>query len=299
MTELRQRMLLEMQARNLTAGTQRSYIHHVTGFARFFHTPPDRLGLDHVLQYQVYLLSQRKVSPETVNGFASAIRFLFCVVLGRKWSKAEFPRPRRGRKLPVALAVAEVVRFFSHVASPRYRTILMLCYGAGLRISEAVQLQAPDIDSARMVIRVRQGKGRKDRETVLSPRLLAVLRQWWRMARPTTWLFPSQYNPNGHVGADSVRRASNLALAESGLSKHLTPHALRHAFATHLLEAGVDLRKIQVMLGHSQIDTTARYTAVQASLIASVPGPLDRALSPAPAAKRPARKKQPPPAPQA
>ena len=296
MTELRQRMLLEMQARNLAAGTQRSYIHYVEGFARFFGTPPDRLGLDHVLQYQVYLLAQRKLSPESVSGFASAMRFFYCVILGRPYTKGQFPRPRRASKLPVALAVAEVVRFFAYVSSPRYRTILMVCYGAGLRISEAVNLQVTDIDSARMVIRVRQGKGRKDRETVLSPRLLDVLRDWWRMARPATWLFPSQYNPNGHIGADCVRRASNAALDESGLSKHLTPHSLRHAFATHLLEAGVDLRKIQVMLGHSRIETTARYTAINACTIASVPGPLDQALRAAAPPKRShaAKKKLPP-----
>ena len=171
MTELRQRMLLEMQARNLAAGTQRSYIHYVEGFARFFGKPPDQLNLDHVLQYQVYLLAQRKLSPESVSGFASAMRFFYCVILGRPYSKGQFPRPHRASKLPVALAVAEVVRFFAYVPSPRYRTILMVCYGAGLRISEAVNLQVTDIDSARMVIRVRQGKGRKDRKDRPEPPL--------------------------------------------------------------------------------------------------------------------------------
>jgi len=283
MTDLRRRMLLDMQARNLSAETQRSYIHYLAGYAMHFQTPPDQLGLEHVIEYQAYLLREKRCSAQTANCFSAAAQFFYTVTLGKNWTSRQFPRAKVPRTLPTMLSAHEVFEFFHHVPGPRYRTVLMLCYGAGLRISEAVSLRVGDIDSARMVIRIRRGKGAKDRETVLSPMLLHALRHWWRIAKPTTeWLFPpDRRSQNGppHLAAGRVRRACAEAWRQAKLGKRVTPHVLRHAFATHLLEAGVDLRKIQVMLGHQRIDTTAQYTAVATSTIAAVESPLDRLLN--------------------
>ena len=281
MTDLRRRMLFNMQARNLAAETQRSYIHYLAGYAKYFDTPPDQLGLAHVTEYQAYLLREKRLSAQSANCFAAAAQFFYTVTLGKEWTSRQFPRAKVPRILPPILSTNEVFEFFRHVPSPRYRTVLMLCYGAGLRISEAVSLKRADIDSARMVIRVRQGKGAKDRETVLSPLLLEMLRQWWRIARPENdWLFPSPYRGGvRHLDPSRVRQACADAFQQAQLGKRVTPHVLRHAFATHLLEAGVDLRKIQVMLGHQRIDTTAHYTAVATKTIAEVTSPLDRLLT--------------------
>jgi len=281
MTNLRRRMLFDMQARNLADETQRSYIHYLAGYAKFYNTPPDQLGLEQVTEYQAYLLREKRLSAQSVNCFSAAAQFFYTVTLGKEWTSRQFPRAKVPLILPPMLSSHEVYEFFRYVPSPRYRTVLMICYGAGLRISEAVSLRAADIDSARMVIRVRQGKGAKDRETVLSPMLLELLRHWWRLARPgKDWLFPSSYRGRlFHLSADRVRRACADAVKDAKLGKHVTPHVLRHAFATHLLENGVDLRKIQVMLGHQSIDTTAHYTAVATKTIAEVPSPLDRILT--------------------
>ena len=281
MTNLRRRMLFDMQARNLAAETQRSYIHYLAGYAKYFDTPPDQLGLEQVTEYQAYLLREKRLSAQSVNCFSAAARFFYTVTLGKEWTSRQFPRAKVPQLLPPILSPNEVFEFFRHVPGPRYRTVLMLCYGAGLRISEAVSLQVGDIDSPRMVIRVRQGKGAKDRETVLSPVLLATLRHWWRIAKPThDWLFPSPHR-GGKILLDpsSVRQASADAWRQAKLGKRVTPHVLRHAFATHLLDAGVDLRKIQVMLGHQSIETTAHYTAVATATVAAVTSPLDRLLT--------------------
>jgi site-specific recombinase XerD len=274
-------MLLDMQARNLADETQRSYIHYLAGYAKFFHTPPDQLSLEHVIEYQAYLLREKRLSAQSVNCFSAAAQFFYTVTLGKDWTSRQFPRAKVPLILPPMLSPNEVFEFFHHVPGPRYRTVLMLCYGAGLRISEAVSLKVGDIDSARMVIRVRQGKGAKDRETVLSPLLLETLRQWWRIARPANgWLFPSPHRDGkNHLNPCAVRQASHDAWRQAKLGKRVTPHVLRHAFATHLLDAGVDLRKIQVMLGHQSIQTTAHYTAVATSTIAAVTSPLDRLLA--------------------
>ena len=230
MTNLRQRMLFDMQARNLAVETQRSYIHYLAGYARFFDRSPDQLGLDHVVEYQAYLLREKRLSAQSANCFSAAAQFLYTVTLGQKWTSRQFPRAKVPLILPPMLSANEVYEFFRHVPSPRYRTVLMLCYGAGLRISEAVSLRAADIDSARMVICVRQGKGAKDRQTVLSPMLLELLRQWWRIARPGKgWLFPSSYRGGVcHLSPDRVRQACADAVQAAKLGKRVTPHVLRH-----------------------------------------------------------------------
>ncbi len=280
MTPLRQRFIEDMHLRGLAATTQRSYLHYVTGFASFYKTSPDRLDLEAVRQYQLYLIHEKKLSPESINAFVSAVQFLYQVTLEMPWGKDCFPRMRRPHKLPVVLSQEEVLRFFNHVGCLRNRAALMLCYGAGLRIGEAVAVRVSDIDSQRMLIHVRQGKGQKDRYAMLSPRLLAVLRSYWRAARPKDYLFPT-WREGRHMTSSTVAIACRNACLNSGIPKRITAHTLRHSFATHLLENGTDTRIIQVLLGHSRIDTTARYTAVTPHSIAKTMSPLDT-LTPQP-----------------
>jgi site-specific recombinase XerD len=264
-----------MQLHGLSPRTQRNYVLHAAAFARFFGRSPEQLDQEAVREYLLYLLQERKMSPEGVNQQVSALKFLYLTTLEMPWSDVDFPRAKRAHKLPVVLSQEEVLSFFDHVPSLKYRAALMVCYGAGLRISEAVALKVTDIDSKRMLIRVEQGKGAKDRYAMLSPRLLEVLRRYWRAARPAEYLFPS-WRQGGHMGVTALQLACREAAVRSGLRKRVTVHTLRHSFATHLLENGADIRIIQVLLGHSQIDTTARYTAVTPQIVSATVSPLDR-----------------------
>ena len=284
MTPLRQRMIEDMQLRGLAAETQRSYVHYVAGLARFYQTSPDLLGLEEIREYQLYLINERRLSPDSVNAFVSAAKFLYSVTLETPWPDDALPRCRVPQKLPVVLSAAEVHELFQHVCSIRYRAALMTAYGAGLRISEVVNLKVGDIDSKRMLIRVRDGKGGKDRYAMLAPRLLIVLRAWWRSWHPAgrpqdhgpeQWLFPG-WRKGHHMHVESLQTACQEAARAAGLSKRVTVHTLRHSFATHLLENGADTRVIQVLLGHSRIDTTARYTAVSSATIGRTCSPLER-----------------------
>ena len=274
MTPLRKRFTEDMQLRGLAPTTQRSYLHYVAEFAKYFNLSPDRLDLEAVRQYEIHLLEERRMSPASVNTFVSAIQFLYLVTLEMPWGKHCFPRVRVASKLPIVLDPEEVSEFFDYIPSLKYRAALMLCYGAGLRISEAVALKVSDIDSKRMLLRIEQGKGSKDRYVMLSPRLLAVLRRYWRAATPREWMFPS-WRENKHMTQASLSQACRDASIKCGLNKRITAHMLRHSFATHLLENGTDTRVIQVLLGHSQIETTARYVRVSAHVIAGTPSPLD------------------------
>jgi integrase/recombinase XerD len=280
MTPLRQRMIEDMRIRNFAATTQRSYIHYVAQFAQYFHRTPADLDLEAVRQYQLFLIQERNLSPQSVNTFVSAVQFLYLVTLEMPWDKHDFTRARVEEKLPIVPAPLEVQYFLDHVAGIKHRAILLTCYGAGLRISEAIALKPSDIDSQRMLLRVEHGKGGKDRYAMLSPCLLEILRAYFRALRPTgPWLFPS-WRPQKHVTAGAVQTACREAWKRSRLGKHVTPHSLRHAFATHLLEAGTDTRVIQALLGHSRIDTTARYTAVSPATIGKTASPLDLLLQP-------------------
>jgi site-specific recombinase XerD len=273
-------MIGDMQLRNLCQGTQNAYISCIGGLARFYQTSPEHLSLEEIREYQLYLINERRFSPDAINQFVSAARFLYNVTLETPWAEGVLPRARAAYKLPVILSQMEVEEFFQHVCTIRYRAALMTAYGAGLRVNEVVCLQAGDIDSKRMLIRVRQGKGRKDRYAMLSPRLLQVLRAWWRStgrpggAAPTEWLFPGP-RKGRHMNASSLQGACRDATRLAGLSKRVTVHTLRHCFATHLLENGTDVRVIQTLLGHSQLETTARYTAVSRNLVARTRSPLD------------------------
>jgi site-specific recombinase XerD len=268
-------MLEDMRLRNLAPATQRNYIAHVAAFARFFGKSPEVLDQEAVREYLLYLLQERKLSPEGVNQQVSALKFLYLTTLEMPWSDLDFPHVRRPHRLPVVLSHEEVVQFFDYVPSLRYRAALMMCHGAGLRVSEAVAVKIADIDSQRMLIRVEQGKGGKDRYAMLSPRLLEVLRVYWRAAPPKHYLFPS-WRTGRHLNADSLQQACRDAWLRSGLRKKVTVPTLRHSFATHLLENGTDVRVIQVLLGHGRIDTTARYTAVTPQVVGATLSPLDR-----------------------
>jgi len=287
MTKLRQRMIEDMQLRNMAPQTQRNYVGHVERFARFYNTSPEHLDLEDIREFHLHLLNDRHYSAEAVNQSVSALKFLYIHTLEMPWSNDHFPRARRPHKLPVILSPEEVTAFFDHVPSLRYRACLMTCYGAGLRVAEAVALKVSDIDSQRMLIRVEQGKGRKDRYAMLSERLLKVLRIWWRAARPEGYLFPG-WRTGKHICTASLQTACREAAVRAGIAKRVTVHTLRHSFATHMLENGTDVRIIQALLGHSRIDTTAHYTAVSTSLISHTLSPLDKLdARPAPRRGRP------------
>jgi len=279
-------MIEDMQLRNYSTGTQRSYIHYVEDFANHYHLNPSRLGLDEIRNYQLYLIEERKLSPQSVNCFVSAVKFLYTVTLEMPWGDEPFPRLKVPEKLPVVLAASEVMQFFGCIGILKHRAVLMLCYGSGLRISEAVSLKVGDIDSKRMLVAVRQGKGGKDRYSVLSERLLLLLRQYWKIQRPKDWLFPA-IRAGRHIQEHTIRQVCREACQMAGITKQVTPHMLRHSFATHLLESGTDTRAIQVMLGHSRIDTTARYTRVSPQTVGQTVSPLD-SLAGAQSPKRPA-----------
>src|SRR5580658_2267391 len=275
MTPLRQRFIEDMQLRGLAPTPQRSYIHYVADYAKFYNTSPEHLDLEAVRQYELYLLHEKKLSPESINLFVSSAQFLYLTTLEMPWGKECFPRVRRAHKLPVVLSPEEAAQFFENVPSLRNRAALMTCYGAGLRISEAVSLKVSDIDSKRKLIRVEQGKGRKDRYVMLSDRLRDVLRCYFRAAQPLEWMFPS-WRKDRHLTVTSLSQACRDASRRCGIHKRITAHTLRHSFSTHLMETGSDTRVIQVLLGHSRIDTTARYTQVAAHVAAGTLSPLDR-----------------------
>jgi site-specific recombinase XerD len=279
MTPLRQRMIEDMQLRNLTPQTQRSYLHHGASFAQYFDRSPELLDIEAVRQYQLHLLNERQLAPETINQYISSVKFLYCNTLEMPWTEEYFPRVRRPHKLPVGLSQEEVLAFFDHVPSLKYRAALMTCYGAGLRISEAVALKVAAIDSQHMWIRVEQGKGQKDRYAMLSPRLLQVLRRYWRSCHrpdysPQDYLF-SSWRKDQHLCTASLQLACRAAARRAGIGKRVTVPTLRHSCATHLLENGTDIRIIQVLLGHSRIETTARYAAVSPQVGAATVSPLD------------------------
>ena len=262
MTVLRQRMTEDMQMRNLSPHTQASYLQQVSLFARYFRTSPELLTPEHIRTYQIYLTNEKKLATNSIHTAVAALRFLYKVTLKKEWTFGEdIPLPKKPQKLPVVLSPEEVVHFLGCVACGKHRVILTTCYAVGLRISEAVRLKAAAIDSARMVIRVEQGKGRKDRYVMLSPMLLEILRNHWRAVRPKEWLFPGSRDDRP-ITKDAVQAACQKAHRLAGLSKPVTPHSLRHAFAVHLLESGTDLRTIQLLLGHRGLATTTKYLRI-------------------------------------
>lgn len=280
MTRLRQQMLDELERRNYSANTIRRYLDVVEGFARFFSRRPDRLGPEHIRQYQAHLFRDRKLHANTVSQRVAALRFFYIKTLGRQWILDRAPYPKRPRQLPNILSPEEVGRLIDAAQLPFYRTIVMTLYGTGVRRSELTQLRIQDIDSERMVVHVRGGKGRKDRDVMLSEQLLLNLREHIRRLRrrPAQWLFPGG---KWHTSDDPITSnvpwlACRHAAERAGITnKPAHPHILRHCFATHLLEAGADLRTIQILLGHRDLEETARYLHLSAKRLRDFASPLD------------------------
>ncbi len=273
MTPLRRKMIEEFQIRRYAAGTQRNYLHCVARFAQHFGRSPDRLGPEDVRAFLLHLINEAKVSYGMVCIYVSALRFLYKVTLQRPWDLQTIPYPRPEKHLPEIPTREEILHLLGCVRNLKHRAILMTCYAAGLRVSEAVRLKPQDIDSARMIILVRQGKRRKDRVVPLSKTLLELLRTYFRAVRPRDWLFPGR---NGqHLCVRVAQHACERAQLISGLKRPMTVHTLRHGFATHLLEAGTNLRTLQLLLGHASLRTTAVYTHVSIRELSSVISPLD------------------------
>ena len=271
---LRRCMIEDMTVRNLSPATQRSYLHAVSRFSGYFGHSPHRLGLEEVREYQVHLVANG-ISWPALNQTVCALRFFYGVTLGHNEIPERIPYARNPRGLPEVLGADEVVRFLEAVPSLRTRTALTTAYAAGLRASETVGLKVANIDSSRMVIRVEHGKGGKDRYVMLSAQLLKILRLYWRLSRPKDWLFPGR-EESRPIDVQVLYAACRSAGKAAGLGKRVTVHTLRHSFATHLLENGTDIRIIQVLLGHNNLATTARYTQVSRKIIAQTPSPLDR-----------------------
>jgi site-specific recombinase XerD len=271
---LRQRMIDDMTARRFKEKVQKDYVRQVRNFAAFLGRSPDTATSEDLRRYQLHM-AQQQIGAGSINAAIAALRFFFTVTLERP----DLVRPLRvvnePRKAPVVLSREEVARLIEAAPGLKYKAALSVAYGAGLRVSEVANLKVSDIDSERMTLRVEQGKGQRDRTVMLSPQLLELLRDWWHAARPRAWLFPGQ-NPINPITPRQLNRAVTAAKDLAGISKRVSPHTLRHSFATHLLEQGADIRVIQVLLGHAKLETTALYTRVAVSTIRDVESPLER-----------------------
>ena len=279
-TPLRQRMIEDMTIRQFGSKTQHDYVRVVADFARFLGRSPDQAEPEDLRRYQLRLAADG-ASPAKMNAAVSALRFFFKVTLGRQGYGERLATVRKEDRLPEVLSPEEVALLLHCAPSLKHKAALSIAYGCGLRVSEIVHLKVADIDSARMLVRVEQGKGRKDRYVMLSPELLELLRAWWRMARPKGWLFPGR-DPGQPITPRQLNRALKVAAASAGLDKPVSMHTLRHCFATHLLERKTDVRVIQALLGHKKLDTTARYTRVAIKTLGAVQSPLTHLRSPQP-----------------
>jgi site-specific recombinase XerD len=270
-------MLEELQRRNYSSETIRAYLFAVQDFAAYFRKRPDQLGQQHLRQYQLHLLNDRKLTVETIVGRIAALGFFFVKVLRRRYREIDLVYPKRPERLPVILSEEEVTRLIESASTSYHRVILMTLYGTGLRREELCRLKVTDVDSQRMVIHVRQGKGNRDRDVPLSPRLLEVLRAYWKWRKPTTYLFPSYYTSRQEkpITSHTVWNAVREAARRAGIKKKVSPHLLRHSWATHLLERGTDLKTIQMLLGHFDLETTTIYLHLSHGHLQSVNNPIE------------------------
>jgi integrase/recombinase XerD len=271
---LRRRMIEDMTVRKFTLKTQNDYIRVVKNFTIFLGRSPDTASNEDLRLFQLRL-SENRVGAPTINATISVLRFFFTVTLDRADAIKHLTFVPEPRKIPVVLSPEEVARFLEAAPGVKYKAAFSVAYGAGLRVSEVAALKVSDIDSERMMLRVDQGKGRKDRHAMLSPLLLELLRDWWRIARPKAWLFPGR-DPVRPMSTRQLNRACHAAADMAEITKHVSPHTLRHSFATHLLEQNVDIRVIQVLLGHAKLETTALYTRIATNTIRAVTSPLER-----------------------
>jgi len=277
-THLRQVMLEELQRRNFAATTITTYLKAVEQFARYFKCRPDRLNHTHLRTYQVYLLRERKLMPHTVRLHVAALRFFFVKTLKRRYLLDDTPYPKAPRRLPSILSVDEVTQVIDAAASLSHRTMLMVLYSTGMRNAELRHLQVADIDSRRMLIHIRQGKGGRDRFVPLSATLLVTLRAYYRWMRPKTWLFPGTvdgWRADKPITPKVLWEACVVAARRAGLRKRCFPHLVRHSYATHLLESGADLRTIQLLLGHANVRHTVLYLHLSQRHLQAVANPLD------------------------
>jgi integrase/recombinase XerD len=271
---LRQRMIEDMMVRNFVEKTRNDYIRQVKTFTAFLGRLPDTATAEDLRRFQLHQ-TRAGVRPPSINGSVAALRFFFTVTLDRPEMARHLTFVREPRKMPAVLSPEEVARLLEAAPGPKYKAALSAAYGAGLRVSEVVALKLSDIDSERLLLRIEQGKGRKDRFAMLSPKLLELLRDWYRVARPAVWLFPGR-DPMLPLTTRQFARAVHAAASMAEIKKRVTPHTLRHSFATHLLEQKIDVRLIQVLLGHAKLDTTMLYTHVATNVIRAVTSPLDR-----------------------
>ena len=278
MTHLRKRMLEELQRRNYSQSTIESYLHAVEDFAKFFGKRPDQLDVEHIRRYQLHLVQQRKLATNTVVVRMSALRFFFVKTLKRPYVREDLPFPKRPKRLPMVLSQEEVTRMIDSANNLFHRAILTTLYGTGLRRAELCRLKVSDIDSRRMIVHVHQGKGNRDRDLPLTPKLLETLREYWRWMKPKTYLFPSglrSRRADHPITSKAIWHAVRVAAKRAGIDKPVTPHTLRHSWATHLLEGGADLRTIQVLLGHSDLEHTTVYLHLSHRHLQAVTNPLE------------------------
>jgi integrase/recombinase XerD len=275
MTKLRQQMIGLLQLRNYSETTIHSYVHIVERFARHFHKSPDTLGCEEVKQFLLHLRNEKKVKWATLQINRAALRFLYVRVLKQKWFEEEIPPPKRRPYLPTVLSVEEITRMLDLTTNLKHWTMMAVFYGTGVRVNELRLLKVGDIDSERMVLHIRDGKGHVPRDIGLSQPLLERLRIYWRWRKPKDWLFASKQRPDQPMDEKTVRVVCRSAARRAGIRKKVSPHVFRHSYATHMLEAGADLRTIQVLLGHRDIQTTARYLRVSVQRIHAAPCPFD------------------------
>ncbi len=274
MGRLRDRMKTDLELAGYSPSTSKIYLLYARKFARHHMRSPAEMGEEEMRAFLLHLVREKGVSRETYRQVRAALRFLYAVTLCRPVEVEHIPVRRRQRRLPAVLSGTEVAAMLDAVRGPKYKAILMAIYAGGLRISEACRLRTEEIDSKRMVIHIRAGKGGRDRYTMLSERLLTFLREYWKTARPDGWLFPGG-TAAGHVSPNAVRRVFNKAVVATGVRKKVTPHVLRHCFATHLIESGVDVTILKALLGHGSLRTTEVYTHVSVRHIARTRSPLD------------------------
>lgn len=275
MSELRQKMIKEMDLRNFSASTKRAYLNAVIGLTRYYRKAPDKIGQDAVEDYLLYLKNERRLSWSACNVAASGFKFFYNETLKSDSVGIDLPRRQKVTKLPVVLSQNQVMQIIEATDNLKHRILLMTIYSAGLRVSEAVLLKPEHIESERMLIRVEQGKGNKDRYTLLSVRLLKELRQYWRFCRPKQWLFPSSWSPQRHIDISTAQKIYYKAKKRAGIQKGKGIHVLRHCFATHLFEAGYDVKRIQIMMGHRALSTTMTYLHVTQKGLSAITSPLD------------------------
>ena len=276
MGKLRDQMLVDLQLRGATPRTQKTYLREVSNFAKYFNRSPKELGEGELKEYMLYLMKERHLSDGTFRFYVAALKFLYRTTLKREWVVEKIKCPKRKRKLPVVLDISEVESLFSVTTNLKHKAILMITYSSGLRVSETARLKMTDIDSKRMMVRVRQGKGGNDRYSILSQTALEHLRQYWRKYRPTEWLFEGAKKEDP-ITAHSIQLMFYAAKKRAGITKPASVHTLRHSFATHLIEAGTSLHHVQLLLGHRSPTTTTVYLHVSRLNLAQVISPLDRA----------------------